>query len=313
MLIDEFGDDLSERSGLSGFEDHMIAGWLKRRREQARPGKPATFSQLEDIADAAVLLELSDGFSQTWADFDPPDALVVNPAEIRLLEEDKLAFSSLCWAIGADRYRPRSSHIYTHLPGMRSQGDLREATDVEDVVLKFPEVDAGQGVTVMKRQELTALTDLADRIGTWGSMLSQLSGRGFSLNVLGRMFNGDMPSQLLVEEYVPSKPIKAPDGRHFDATMRVVISSLANQGKVTVVPMAAYWKLPEAPLGSKRLNRYNNHQISRVKEGGSLPVSEPDFQRAFRDVADFMKRLLHHTRSSNPKVNYWPRQGTEEL
>jgi hypothetical protein len=305
--IDEGGFPLHFDTDLTATEAKFIGEWLLHRRRVAKLGSPATKSVLQTLEDASLVIELSDSDMPAFSDFDPADALIANPAEIRMIEDDKLAFDSLVRIINASMYRPRSGLLTTFLPSGGLSYDRKLLDEVEKVVLKFPKVDSGMGVTVLRADEMKTLISIATRLGTWDAMVEHLSGNGFTMNAHGKFYSRpETPNTLLVEEYIPSAPVKAPDGRKYDATMRIVISSLANREKVTVVPLGAYWKLPEAPIGVSGAG-----EISRVKEGGSLPVSEKDFRRAFRDVADFMRRVLYHTRTTK-NTNYWPREPQTE-
>ncbi len=295
---------------LNGTESSLAAEYLAQHRDGGTPVS-GDAPPLASIEESAVIVEVVDTDAAGWQGADPPDGLVVNPREIRLLGKDKVLFDRFARHIQAARYRPRSSLLTTVMPNLRRLHDLREAEDVERVVLKYPEQDNGTGVTVLTRQELTVLTDIAARIGSWDAMLEQLAGRGFQTRFEAQFFRQGGASQLLVEEYIPSKVVKGPDGTRYDATMRVVISTLANRGKVTVVPLGGYWKLPESGRWPDVEQVYSDR--SNVHHAGSLPVSEDDFRRAFRDVADFMKRTVHHARSRNPAVNFWSRQGYNRI
>lgn len=281
----------SFESDLNLFEDQFVGEYLDRRRAESRIGRPAGGPGPERLEDAAVLIELVDPDNPPFVDFDPPDAIVANPAEIRRIEEDKLEFASVSAEIGAGKYRPRWGRFRPALGSLGNLWDLDRDESIDRVVLKAPNADAGSGVVILERGEFKMLRELANRLGSWDAMLKQLGGDGFHDNASARYYRGNGQPELLVEEYVPSKPLRAPDGAEYDATMRVVITTIANIDKVTVVPIGAYWKLPEHPNGFK-----NAIANSRIREGGSLPVSDTDFRRAFRDTADFMNRVVKHTR-----------------
>lgn len=308
--INEYGEADTFHSSLNSLEDQQVRAWLRHRRETSIPGQPRTLPAIQSIEEASMLLELADFDPPKWSNFDPEDAIITNPAEIRLIEKDKLVFDEVSECIGAGKYRPRSSGLFLRAPNLLTTNDIRLQTDIDTVVMKYPEVHGGTGVTILAMEELRALTNLAGRLGSWATMLAYLSGNGFATNQEARQASQNGPLEILLEEYIPSKPIKAPDGAEYDATMRIAIASIANREKVTVVPLGAYWKLPEEPYDMP--NSVNaSARISRIHEGGSLPVSETDFRRAFRDVADFMKRIIHHTRTTKDTANYWRRVNSQ--
>lgn len=268
--------------------------------------EPDVIPRIHSIEEADALLEINEGYTdRVLPGLDDPNMLTINPAEVRALELCKMTFSAFCNRIGANRYRPRSSTFFGPMPEFYPSNDLRHAQDIGAVVLKTSTGSGGRGVMHFSINEFRVLSQIAERYGSWAAMAHRLSGDGFGSTeeAMDFHFTPGPTTNMVLEEYIPSKIVEDEAGRKFDATMRVATATFANKGRVTVVPLAGYWKLP-------RHEDLDEHDIARgnsdVKEGGSLPVSDEDFRRAFRDSADFMKRIVHHSRSLNPRVNRWP-------
>lgn len=96
---------------------------------------------------------------------------------------------------------------------------------------------------------------------------------------------------ILIEEYVPSKPTIV-GGKPYDATMRLVFAMSLINGATSVDVLAAYWKLPAKSLIDKgSLNEKHRSDVKSSASVCSVKVSDSDFQRA----SILIKYVMQHT------------------
>lgn len=292
-------------------EAHIVArSLLDARTRQGR--KPPTRWQarngtIDELSQAAALVELSSMLKINPTVPDNPALVTVNPVEIRLLESDKARFASYCQQIDLDHYRPRTSLLFADAPDYAPKNDIREIPDIERFVLKLAHEAGGNGVICLSRAEMEMLSQQARDEGSWRrAVLPWTHKEKCSDPQKQKMADAlyfSAAQKMTLEEYVPSKTIEGSIGYRYDATMRIAVLSFANRGHISVMPLAAYWKLP---LPHNRDSQGVATGCSDIMNAGSLPVSDEDFQRAFHGTADLMTQLLARCRSADPDTYLWP-------
>jgi tetratricopeptide (TPR) repeat protein len=105
-------------------------------------------------------------------------------------------------------------------------------------------------------------------------------------------------SRLLVEKYIPSKPIKGLDGASYDATMRVAFIVVVEEGKVIACkPFAPYWKLAASSIGKGSLRDGTvssfTTRAAQVRIS-SMPVSRADEKIVFTQLEAVLPGMMLH-------------------
>ncbi|HEY8108858.1 MAG TPA: hypothetical protein VIF43_02515 [Patescibacteria group bacterium] len=214
---------------------------------------------------------------------DPDQVVVMNPGAVRFLIDRKDAFSDFCEAAGLEHLRPRAWTFYNTDVRRAIEEILADSEGIDTLVIKPTHFGQNSGVTPVSRETFQPLMEtlFVNRIPPKHQAAPYM-----------RWFRSER-CPFIVEEYVPSKPLKSPNHAEYDFTMRIKVRAVANRESLAVIPMAAYWKRPVHPIDA----RSPYAMLSDVKRGGSQRVSRTDFARAYEGVAELTKALVEKTRA----------------
>lgn len=255
---------------------------LQARQMQRDPGFGESEDFQHDDLGEVPLMIWHQGVQDHVRYGDPDRVMVMNPGAVRFLIDRKDAFSDFCEAAGLEHLRPRAWTFYNT--------DVRRATDeilagsegIDALVLKPTHFGQNSGVVPLPRESFGPVMEKL--------FLDPIPPEDPNAPFM-RWFREER-YPFIVEEYVPSRPLRSPNHSEYDFTMRIKVRAVANRESLAIVPMAAYWKRPALPIDAD--NPYA--MLSDVKRGGSQRVSCADFSRAYSGVAELTRALVEKTR-----------------
>jgi hypothetical protein len=201
--------------------------------------------------------------------------VAVNPQAVEALSRDKLQQRNKFRQRGLDHLRPRS-WVLERDDVIQSAADIQaDAEGIDRLILKPLDMSGGIGVVPIERDKLR-------------ERIKQIFVDPFDESFVEAWLR-DEPTEFLVEEYVASKPVER-DGKQYDGTMRIAFMAMSNQGKMTVVPIAGYWKLPLEPMGQEFKPESTISTI--YQDQPSAEVSPEDLAKGFASVVEAMPLLL---------------------
>lgn len=209
----------------------------------------------------------------------------VNSHQLSHLINNKLNFRNFFKQHNLEQVRPRSWVFSVNNVQDAIHEILASSEGVDKLILKLVDGVEGKGIIPLKRDEFVQRM-LQIFVEPFDDSLFDI---GDPIPIEGWMRHRD--SHYLIEEYIASKPIRSSfDNQLYDATLRIALMTLANKGKVAIVPICSYWKLPGKPITSE----WNiNSVISDVHQiNPSEVVSPKDFQHAFKTIAQVLPTIL---------------------
>lgn len=221
-----------------------------------------------------------------------PHALLLNHA-FGAFANDKILMNNLFACDELRAYRPKSMIVrkkYTSL----LHSKIIQKLQSDWFVIKPLHAAKGYGVIIVKKRDLQQTLSSIIRNP---KNLKNLADPAY--NYWLRADNEDF----LVEAFAHSKLIEV-EGKKYDATMRVIFTLFCDEGKIGVMFLGAYWKLPAFDCASTE-DLTNVHKSSiRDDVVSSAPVDERDYAcvtSILRNVLPTAYTKMLHIR----ELNFW--------
>lgn len=261
------------------------AAELQARQMQRDPGFGESSDFRFDDLTEVPLMFWHRGVQDYLGYGDPDQVMVMNPGAVRFLVDRKDAFSDFCEAAELEHLRPKAWTFYTTNVEQAIEEILAESQDIETLVIKPTHYGQNSGIFPVSREAFKPFMEML--------FVNEIQPKHEAAPFM-RWFRSER-YPFIVEEYVPSKPLKSPNHSEYDFTMRIKVRAVANRESLAVIPMAGYWKRPRQPIDSGSADA----MLSDVKRGGSQRVSQADFARAYDGVAELIKAVVEKTRAKD--------------
>lgn len=210
-------------------------------------------------------------------DIDTGKHVVINPKNLADMADDKLVFRNLFLQRELEEVRPRSWILNTNAAVQAIDEITATSKDIDKFILKLINGSGGMGVVPIRREDFgRRIREIFVDPFNEDDYLP-----GDTLPVDGWLRKINKP--YLVEEFVSSKPIQSTkDGKAYDGTLRIAFMGIANQGKMAIVPICGYWKLPSQSVEQD----WNVESVvSNVHQNNpSEAVSPEDFAHALESL-----------------------------
>jgi len=294
--------------------DILGGDWLMETLAEYVNKVPSPYRKDTPSQDSVMPFVLATDVIYEWRDY--RIAFISNIGEA--MSASKIAFASLFTGPAAD-FHPKTIQF------KRSEYDRLDITEVLAqlssplITLKATQLARGDGIVHLRREDLAAtLTylfrnaedvdrDTKARIVAW-----TISGKGLTppwkklplqygpgdahrrlslrigMSEVHNFRSGVYGDDFLLQEYVPSRPVHSPGtGLSYDGTMRLAFGLVRKGATAYFYPLDAYWKLPQRALGTD----LRGHENSDTRRGGSLPVSEADYQLVVRQMTEALRLI----------------------
>lgn len=227
------------------------------------------------------------------------DILTMNNSDVGYIFDDKVVLHRSFERAGVLEARPHCIILDLNInPKVMLSNVLQAMPDVKKFVIKLPDVERGYGVFVITKEELKFYLDLFSTRDDMQRAMKCMQAKRIDLLEQLTQCSVSEHTQILVEEYVSSKPIYL-NGQIYDPTMRVLCLVIRDKGNLICDPIASYWKLPPKPVGAtatlreKTVSSYrDNHMLSKLVDDHDQAFVYPQLQKSIPAV--FNDMLFRH-------------------
>ncbi|KKQ48639.1 MAG: hypothetical protein US69_C0017G0017 [candidate division TM6 bacterium GW2011_GWF2_38_10] len=221
-----------------------------------------------------------------------PHALLLNHA-FGAFANDKILMNRLFDCDELRAYRPKSMIVHKKYTSFLHSKIIQKLQS-DWFVIKPLHAAKGYGVIIVKKRDLQ-------------QTLSSIIRNPKNLkNLADPAYNYWLRAEeedFLVEAFAPSKLIEV-NGKKYDATMRVVFTLFCDEGKIGVMFLGAYWKLPAFDCSSAEDLTSIHKSSIREDVISSAPVDERDYAHVtsiLRNVLPMAYMKMLHIR----ELNFW--------
>lgn len=223
----------------------------------------------------------------------PDDIVKVNHPHLDYVCDNKIATHLAFEQNDAAKIRPKSVVISLSLSvnAMLQKINAKLPTHANFIILKNPCLERGQGVIIVEKKKVRDYLEVL-KIQDDTSRIKKFMRNGLFAELKQiNLFLGSEPTEILVEEYISSKPI-VHQQQLYDPTMRVVCLFMRDANQVICHPLHAYWKLPPKPITEK--GNLRSKTISSYSEAHLLakPVDTTDTARVFTTLTECMPPIF---------------------
>ncbi len=205
------------------------------------------------------------------------DILVLdNSVSWKMVTRDKYMMHQVA-VQSCQNYRPRCKAYPLGYENGLADKIKADIPEVDFYVLKAPDLSRGEGVIIVKPEDLEGMLkkllcdnhNPSEEISPWRSTKSKV---------------------FLVEEYCGSKELRL-QGKSYDPTMRVAFIITVNEGRANFTPLGCYWKLPKTPSSEGSLRERTISHLT-LEGFGSAKVSLEDQKEVYQQLRKFLPTLF---------------------